>query len=270
MKNFLLLCALVSMLFACETIETNSPAFQANLNNDFYRSIDSRAIVADDGSVSIIGATADQEITLVLSILESGTYEFNSGNGHQAYYKDPSGQVYSTENGGSGVVNITSRDATNQTLGGDFTFTAILEGIDTITVSKGLLFQVPYVSGSIEDPNDPADPNQDGAFVAEIDGELFDPSTVVATTTDTSIEISGALGDDTIQIIIPLDAEPATQPIPGGGFNAIYFISGVEEPALSGTIRIFMHDMAAQSISGTFVFTTENHVISLGQFNVDY
>ncbi|QIE59481.1 hypothetical protein G5B37_07870 [Rasiella rasia] len=269
MKKFLLLLSLACTFVACEDIQDNSPAFQANLDDVLYRALDTRTTVADDGSTAIVGATTDQNISLLLAALQTGTFELNIGNGHQAIYEDAEGQIYSTENGGSGVVNITSRGSSggNDFLSGNFTFTAILPGIDTVTVSRGLLYQVPVVSGVIEDPEDPS---LDGAFVAEIDGNLFDPSTVVAATTDTSITISGALGDDTIQLIIPLTSASGTQTIPGEGFNAIYFISGAEEPAVSGTITIFEHDMTAQSISGTFNFATENHQISLGQFNVDY
>jgi hypothetical protein len=269
MKKYLMLFGIICSLVACEDIEDNAPAFQANLENDFYKALGTEAIAGDDGAVAIIGVTSDQNITLSLSVLQSGFFQLNSGNGHQAIYQDPTGQIYSTENGGSGIVNITGRgtDLGNEYISGDFSFIAILEGIDTVTVSRGILYQVPVISGVIEDPNDP---DLDGAFVAEIDGALFEPSTVVATTTDMSINISGALGDDTIQLIIPLEAAPVTQAIPSNGFNAIYFISGVAEQAISGTIVVTTHDMAARSISGTFSFVTENHVISFGQFNIDY
>lgn len=269
MKKYLLLLSIACTLLACEDVEDNYPAFQANLDNEFYKALDARGTVADDGSVALVGATTDQNITFLLTTLQYGSFQFSEPYGHEAIYEDPTGQIYSTKNGGGGEVNITVRGTEdgNEYLSGDFKFTAILEGIDTVTVSRGILYKIPIVSGVIEDPTNPS---QDGNFVAEIDGELFDPSTVVATTTDTSIQINGALGDDTIQIIIPLDAEPATHPIPGEGFNAIYFIAGEEEPAISGTIRVFAHDMVARTISGTFSFTTENHVISLGQYNIDY
>tara|TARA_R100000935_G_scaffold27288_2_gene47438 strand:+ start:15708 stop:16526 length:819 start_codon:yes stop_codon:yes gene_type:complete len=272
MKKYLLLVCVACTLVACEDVEENSPAFQGNLDNVFYKSLDAQATLADDGSISIVGATSDQQITLVLSVFQGGSFMLNSGNGHQAFYEDGSGQLYSTENGGDGVVNITGRGEEGgvEYLSGDFNFNAILPGVDTVTVDRGLLFKVPVISGTIEDPTNPSDPNQDGAFVAEIDGELFDPSTVVATTTDTSIVIIGALGDNTIQLVIPLDAEPASQAIPGAGFNASYFIAGDEEQAISGAIRVVTHDMTAQGISGTFNFMTENHQISLGQFNIDY
>lgn len=271
MKKYFLLFCIVFSLIGCEDVEDNSPGFQANLENEFYKALEAQATVGDDGTVAIVGTTSDQNITLTLSALQVGSFQLNSGNGHQAIYEDPTGQIYATANGGSGVVNITSRgtEAGNEYLSGDFTFVGILEGIDTVTVSRGILYQVPVVSGVIEDPNDP-NPTPDGSFAAEIDGVLFEPSTVVANTTDLSIQINGALGDDTIQLIIPLDAVPITQSIPGAGFNAIYFISGNQEPAISGTITVLAHDMAAQSISGTFSFTTENHTISLGEFNVDY
>ncbi len=273
MKKYLLLCLTALAFIACEEdVEDNSPAFQANLNSEFYKALDAKGIVTEEGTVSLVGATSNQNITISISVLQSGSFQFNSGNGHQATYEDATGQIYSTEFGGSGVVNITGRgtDAGNEFLSGDFTFIAILEGIDTVTVNRGILYQVPLVSGVIEDPTDPGNPNLDGNFVAEIDGELFDPSTVVATITGTSIQIIGALGDDTIELLIPLDAVPAMYPIPEEGFSATYFISNVAEPAISGTIRVFEHDMAAKSISGTFNFMTENHQISLGQFNVNY
>ncbi len=272
MKKFMMLLSVICTLIACEDVEDNSPAFQANLNNSIYRSIDTQAIVADDGTVAIVGATSDQNITLLLDVLQTGSFQLNSGEGHQAFYEDGAGQIYTTESGGSGVVNITSGgiDGGFEFISGDFNFQAILEGVDTVTVSQGILFMVPIVSGTIEDPNDPLDPNQDGVFAAEIDGNLFDPSTVVANTTETSIEINGALGDDTIQLVIPLDAEIGTYPIPEAGFSATYFISGVEEPAVSGMIRVIEHDMAARTISGTFSFATENHQISLGQYNISY
>ena len=266
MTKILLLVSIAFAVIACETTEDNTPAFQANVNNDLYRALDAQATVDEDGNLAIIGPTSDQSITLFLSVLQSGTFEFNSGNGHQAIYEDATGQIYSTEFGGSGVVNITDREADGDSfISGDFTFTAILEGIDTVTVSRGLFYQVPIVTGAIEEPQGP-----EGALLAEIDGEVFEPSTVVANTTDTSIEINGALGDDTIQLIVPLEATPGVQAIPGNGYNAIYFIAGEEEPAISGTIEVIAHDMTAQTISGTFTFTTENHEITLGQFNVAY
>lgn len=269
MKKYLLLCLMALIVISCDDVQDNTPAFQGNLDNVFYRALDSKATAGEDGTVAIVGTTSDQNVTIILSVLQSGSFQLNSGNGHQAYYEDPTGQIYSTENGGSGEVNITGRgtDAGNEFISGNFTFTAILEGIDTITFSRGLLYQVPVVSGVIEDPDDPI---EDGTFMAEIDGELFDPSTVETNIIDTFIVISGALGDDTIQLIIPRDAEPITQAIPGDGFNAIYFISGEEERAVSGSIEVVTHDMAAQNISGTFSFVTENHVISLGEFNIDY
>ena len=272
MKKLFLLLIVASAFIACEDIEDNSPALQAEIDNVFYKALDSRGILADDGSLAIYGPSSDRNITLFLSVFQGGTFELNSGNGHQAIYEDPSGEIYSTEFGGGGVVNITDRrtENGNEILSGDFTFEAILPGVETVVVSKGVMFKVPLTSGVIEEPIDPDEPNPDGGFVAKIDGDLFDPSTVAVNTNATSIIINAALVDDTIQLVIPLDAEPAMYDILSGGFDAVYFIQGEEETANEGVIRIFDHNMSERNISGTFAFITANHVISQGQFNIDY
>ena len=268
MKKYILLFALASTFFACETIETNTPAFQANLDNTFFESFDARGIVGENDRTSFLGANADQMITIELENYRPGLYELTVGGANRAIYEDPSGQIYTTDSIGGGFVDLNFWDTTSQTVGGNFTFDVVLQGLDTIRINKGILFRVPYGSGTTEDPTDPSNP--DGTFVAEIDGQLFEPSTIVATTTDVSIIINAALGDDTIQLVIPLDATEGTNAIPGNGYTASYFVAGDEEMAQSGSIRVFTHDMAAQTISGTFNFMTENHQISLGQYNISY
>ncbi|MDX1462249.1 MAG: DUF6252 family protein [Marinirhabdus sp.] len=266
MKKLLILFALVGIFASCEDTEDNTPAFQANLNNEFYKALDAQAIVGDDGRVAIVGTTTDEVITLSLAVLQSGTFEFNSGNGHQAIYEDGAGQIYTTENGGNGVLEITERDADSQIISGNFNFTAILEGVDTVTVDRGVFFKIPYVSGSI----DPTDPNFVNVLQAEIDGLPFTPEQLTSVVTDTTIQIIGATGDDTIQLNIPLDAEPSANAIPGNGFNAFYFDAGIQEEAIQGSIEVLTHDTASQNISGIFSFTTANHQITSGQFNIDY
>tara|TARA_R110002072_G_scaffold7503_2_gene40897 strand:+ start:686492 stop:687307 length:816 start_codon:yes stop_codon:yes gene_type:complete len=271
MKKLFLLLIVASAFIACEDIEDNSPALQAEIDNVFFKSLGSGAKLNQDNSVAIQASTQDETVTLFITGNSLNSYELGGQSANFATFEDASGNVYTTVPNGSGVVTISE---TNQGTGisGSFEFSAILPGVDTLVAQKGIFYQVPFISQEIPIPGDggedPTVPN--GSLVANVDGELFNSDIVETVVASDQIRIKGAVEEEFIMLFIPLDIEVGSVSLPSVGVRADYEIMGDKESAISGNLRVFEHDTTAKKIKGTFVFSTENHTVTMGQFNVDY
>lgn len=271
MKNLLYAILLVLIVSACNDTEVNSPAFQANLENNLYRTNGTSGTYDPVSNYfTVFGLTGDESMELKFKYPPADTMYFGPGLLNTATFEDYMGNVYTTDvEGGSGAVVITDLVSSSKKLSGNFRFTAVLPGIDTITVSNGLFFRVPYVTEEDPDGGDGTLP-VGGTFLALVDGDQFNPETVTAVTDATSIVIAGGIGAETITVIVPLDVEPGNYVITDSGFNGIYNDGTINEEAIEGSVVIVEHDTAARTIKGTFSFNTDSKSISLGQFNVDY
>lgn len=264
MKKYVFFLLATILLISCDDIERNDPALQANIDDNFYASNDARAFLNADGSVTIEGFTQKENLTLHLSELAEGNYTIGESRGNYATFQDFGGSIYSTIPNGGGKVTISEVDEENKTIFGTFRFNAFLPGIDTIYVSKGVLYNVSYNAGEIPDPNNA------GTFSANVNGETFTPISVTATNTGSSILISGIGADDSILISVPSDVEPDEYTLPRSGFEAKYQSADGPETTVSGTVAILEHNTAERTIKAAFSFVTDRTEITLGTFNVTY
>lgn len=264
MKNILFILLAAISLISCEDIETNDVAFQANVDNNLYRSNDARAALNEDGSLTIQGFTDEESLTIHVSRLSEGNFAIAEGLPNYAIYEDIGGSIYTTRPNGEGVVTISEVNETNKTLSGTFNFNAFLPGIDTIYVSKGTLYNVSYSGGDIVDPTNA------GLFSAKVDGNPFIPVIVSSRSTGNTIITSGSTANATIVISVTANVEPGEYTLPRGGYTAKYQGVGGPETTAGGLIKILEHDTTAKTIKGTFSFITNRTEITEGQFDVAY
>lgn len=273
MKTKILLILTVAFLASCTVQEDRQIALQGDINNNFFGALDARAVENEDGSFSIQGTTQNQNLTLYLASPQQGTYNLGGNTTSYASYISENDVTYLTNPFGEGQAIITNWDSTNQTLTGRFDFTAVIPGVDTVKVSNGIFYKVPYGFQTLEDPI--VDPDEDpatnaGTFAARVDGDSFTPFAVSAVNNDGSITITGTGASDSISLTIPDTAQQGSYQITDPGFAASYRVGTETESAISGQVTVIAHDVPNNNIKGTFSFLTENHSIALGQFNVIY
>ena len=262
---FVIFLAVILVFSSCENIEDNSTVIQAEVDSTFFKANATLAGVGEDGSVTLQGLNADEVMTLHVKDLERRVFPLGGTNPNYATFEDSDGRIYSTTPNGSGEIVITNICGDCGFLvTGNFKFMAVLPGLDTIYVSRGVFYNVPYATG------DPDSPLNAGSLSAEVDGVPFNTLTVAATDSGASIIISGSTASNSILLRVPLNVEVGNHPLPASGYQATYFSGNVTENASSGNISIITHDTTAKTISGTFSFQTANHTIASGQFNVTY
>lgn len=264
MKNLLFMLLAAIALVACDDIETNDVALQANIDDRFYKSTDARASINDDGSVIIQGFTDVESLTLQISSLSEGNFNIAEGSPNFAVFEDIGGSLYTTMPNGEGVITISEVNQTNKTLSGIFNFSAMLPGIDTIFVSRGTLNNISYTGGEILDPTNV------GTFSAKVNGNLFLPFLVSSNLTGNSIILSGSTTSATISLSVPIGVEVGTYQLPISGFTAKYQSEMGLETTAGGEISIVAHNTAEQTIEGTFSFFTNRSEITEGVFNISY
>src|SRR5690606_19648465 len=264
MKKYLfVLLALISFI-SCEDTETNQVALQANVDNRLYESNDARAVLNENGTLTIQGFTDNESITLRVSQLDERNFQIGEGLPNSAIYEDMGGNVYTTNPNGEGLVTISDLNENNKTFSGTFKFNAFLPGIDTIYVSKGTLYNISYSSGEIDDPTNAGD------FTAKVDNNPFLPIVVSARDTGNRILISGSTVNATIAISVPQDAEVGEFTLPRNGFTAKYQDNNIPETTSEGIITIIEHNVAQRKLIGTFSFLTDRTEITEGEFDITY
>ncbi|WP_333809413.1 DUF6252 family protein [Flavobacterium sp.] len=123
MKKLLSLIAATVLFTSCqEDIRTNTPAFQANFNNAFWRANDARVSIDETGAVTITALTQFETITLETSSSNPGTYilgtddtsnfamyDFDSPDFSNSYdtrvFSGPAFKLSTVLNGGTGYVD---------------------------------------------------------------------------------------------------------------------------------------------------------------------
>lgn len=147
MKYFIVCLVLAISLVSCEDVETHEFVMQAMVGERLYTSTDVNATIDDDGKVVIQGTTWDETLTLRVGKLKKGTFDLGPGTKNSAIFEDRTGNVYHTNSFAKGVVKISEINERHQTFSGTFHFSAVIPEMDTIFVSKGFLFNIPYNSG---------------------------------------------------------------------------------------------------------------------------
>jgi len=142
MKNLLVLFTLVLFFASCENVEDNSPAFQAKVDNVFFESDLISASRFPGQKVEMIGVKDDEKITLSFTYTAENLIPLGGGSGNFATFEDKFGNIYSTNEDAIGEILLTFRTGGNQVLSGNFNFTAVLKGIDTLRINNGVFYKV--------------------------------------------------------------------------------------------------------------------------------
>lgn len=269
MKKFIVLFFAAFAMMSCEDIQDNTPALQGTLDQSFFKAIDARAARNIDGSFLIQGTNVDETLTMRISGRQLGTYNVGAQTLNYAFFEDAGGNLYATNPFGIGKIELTNYDDEAKTLSGSFSFQMVLAGIDTLTVSSGLFFEVPFGLGPIEDPADGEIGNA-GDFFAEINGQPFTPINVGAVDQGNRIKIIGDTSPVRIEILVPDGVQPGNYSLASGQFDATYRDGTVYETVVSGNIQVTGHDFAAKTLQATFNFETETTSITSGTFDVAY
>lgn len=272
MKIRILLMITIAFLASCTVQEDRSPALQGTINENFFGALDARAVENEDGSFFIQGTTQNQNLTIYVSSPQTGTYGFGGNSTNYATFISENDITYFTNPFGEGQAIITNWDSTNQTLSGRFDFTAVIPGVDTLKISNGVFYKVPYGFETLEDPVvGPEDPVTDaGTFAAAVDNDSFTPFAVSAINSNGTITVTGTGITEAISLTLPNTAQQGSYQITDPGFAASYRVGTTTEDAITGQVIVISHDVPTKNIKGTFNFMTENHSVSLGQFNVIY
>lgn len=265
MKKFTLFLIIALSLFACEDNDVNEFAMQAKIGNRLYTSTEAQATVAANGTLIIEGSTRLESLTIRLSRLEERDFNIREGaSNNWAVFSDMDGNLYDTKPNGSGLVTISEVNQAKKTISGTFHFSAMRPGIDTVYVSQGVLYNIPYVGGN------PDNPEGSGSLTAKVDGELFTPTVVSAGETGNSIAIFGTAITSTIGITVPLAVEAGEYILPRNGFSAKYQNEAGPQTTTEGRINITEHNLQTRNLKGTFSFVTNSSEITEGQFDVIY
>lgn len=253
-------------LIGCDDVQNNSPALQASLNDEFYKSTDVRAQLRPDGTFVIQGMTDLEKLTITLSGSSEGLYTLDGNGTNRAVFEDFLGSIYTTRPFGNGEVVI--ENSADNTFSGTFKFNAYRYGLDTLNAQQGHFYKVPILGEPIEDDDD-----QPMELAALVDGDNFNPSIITAVTEDNTIVIRGANQNNAITLRVPSEINTGNYPIDNETITATYSLDGTQLITESGEIIISAHDTEFNIIAGTFSFQTgepENIQITEGTFSVAY
>ena len=127
-KLFLSILVLFAIVSCGDEVKFNSPAFEGQKDNVFWRAVDSKAILASNGSLTIEGYTKNEKVTLKTVSKNPQIYFLGTSNSNTASYvlTDANGTItFSTGfNVGEGQIVIEEFDAVNNTVSGTFKFNA--------------------------------------------------------------------------------------------------------------------------------------------------
>ncbi|GGD90451.1 hypothetical protein GCM10011312_12940 [Planktosalinus lacus] len=266
MRTIMLFLLAAVALIGCEDVQTNSPALQASLNDEFYKSTDVRAQLSPDGSLVIQGMTDLEKLTITLSGSSEGVYTLGGNGTNRAVFEDFLGSIYTTRPFGNGEVVI--ENSADNTFSGTFKFNAYRFGLDTLNAQQGHFYKVPILDAPIDDDDD-----QPMELNALVDDNNFNPSIITAVTEGNTIVIRGANQNDAITLQVPSDINTGNYPVDNEAITATYTLDGAQLATESGEITISAHDTEFNLIAGTFSFQTgdpENIQITEGTFSVNY
>lgn len=128
MKKLFLLSMLMLALVSCQNdVEFNNPSFEAKKDGVFWRAVDARAALTNDGLV-IQAFSSKEVVTLTTISATPQTYPLGTSAPNIASYELTDGKgsiIYSTgDDIGEGEIVIEEFDAVNKTVTGTFKFNA--------------------------------------------------------------------------------------------------------------------------------------------------
>ena len=157
-KQFLYLLFLVAFISCESDVKFNNPTFEGQKDNVFWRAVDSKAMLAANGSLTIESYTRNEKVTLKTTSINIGTYFLGTSTSKSATYvlTDASGTItFLTGIGiGNGEIVIEEYDAVNKTVTGTFKFNA--ENVNAnplagaiLNFQYGVFYKVPVTTPSL-------------------------------------------------------------------------------------------------------------------------
>lgn len=153
MKKILFFVALALVMSSCsDDVVFNNPSVQGLKDNVFWRALQSKAVVSNDGTIVIEALTLKENLTLHLSSVQEKTFLLdNSAVDYVTYTSRESSPEISltSRNGmGKGKVIVSEYDEVNKTITGTFTFVITIPEAGTQEVkefyfSQGVFYKVP-------------------------------------------------------------------------------------------------------------------------------
>jgi len=271
MKRLLPILFLFLFALSCsDDIQDNTPALQAVKDSVLFRSLDSKAFFNDNGSLLIQGSSDTESLNILINSINETEIELGGDNPNTniASFTDEFGNMFSTASTNADG-QVTYQINANNTVSGNFNFSALRNGIqDTITLSRGFMFEIPILTELGNVPN----MGTNDSFSARINSLIFNPTMISAVGVDL-LTVSGATQEASISVLFPTDIPAGTYDIaPGTDFRAIYslFDTSTVLEAQSGTLTIVSNDTTANEVSGNFVFEADGFSITNGEFSVSY
>ncbi len=267
--TYLFLFILLIGLVSCEDNidEINVPALQASRNGEFFGADAINATNNADGTVTIAGENPLENLRLVLTASTPGVYELGQGLPNEAIYTFNNQTQFTTRTGEStGSVVITSNEPVG-TITGNFSYVSYTpNALDTLTMRKGVIYQVPF--GTAVGFND----NDVNTLSATINGTLFTPSGLNTVSQAGTVIIEATNSTTTLLLSFPQEVTVGSYEITAGGaYRAVITNTNGTGGAVSGAINFTLVNPAAGVYSGSFNFETgppSNLTVTQGSFNV--
>lgn len=263
------------IITSCSTdIEINTPALQASVEGELFRTDFKKAVIKDDGRLMIIGHSGTETIRFYTATTKEGKYKLGQSN-VESSFETMDSKFLSTAEESEGEIVIT--EISNNEITGTFYFKDLkdTEG-NTKSFSNGWFYKVPIGDETPEDTPEVPNPCLTNAtLTANVDGTPIETDTHSAEsfgTDNSSILIKAANFKEEITIIFPINAIPGTYSLTGSGdYSATYEYKKDKASAVSGEITIISHDQETRCISGTFYFSTGGDTeITEGVFDFGY
>lgn len=154
--SILLVVAAIGISSCTEEITRNSPALEGMKDDVRWRARAAEATLSLDGTLTIVGLTQFETLTLTTPDAAPGTYEIAAGEDASATYlyeREGAELFYTTDDEeGDGEIVIEEYDTEKQTVSGTFRFNAINVasnplGGPILNYQYGTFYKVPVVPG---------------------------------------------------------------------------------------------------------------------------
>jgi len=265
--SLLILIIISTLMISCEeNLDVdNTPALQASRNGEFFGSDRVSVTNNSNGTVTIAGENSLEKLKFDIPSASPGIYELGQGEASEAVYTFNNQLQFSTRTGDSKGTLILTANSPQGTVSGNFSFVSYTpNAADTLTMRKGVIYQVPFGTEVGSD------------FIntvrAMINGTSLNPTTVAANANSGTIVIQANNSDTNLLLSLPENITVGSYPIDvTGDYRAAIINNGATADAVSGTLDISIVNRAAGQYSGIFSFETgppSNIQVTQGSFTI--
>ncbi|WP_034247078.1 DUF6252 family protein [Aquimarina atlantica] len=272
-----LMAVICLFLTSCSTdIEINTPALQAKIDGELFRSSIKKAVIYDDGTLVISGSSGDKSISFTTTSTNVGTYKTALQTISKVSFQKNQTKFISKDGETEGEVSIT--EIYNNEISGNFHFKDLKDDNgNPVNFNNGWFYRLPLENGTIEEevPQEINPCLLNASLTALVNNTemITDNHTAkLFGVDDASILITATNETEEVNIVFMANVAPGTYPLTGSGnYSASYEVNNDKSSALSGTLIITNHDIETKCISGSFEFETRSgSQISQGSFDFGY